>query len=113
MARWPISVGNQGGRRCAEKKAAQKKVCLLLKDGADLEHTTYVRRVKPNDGSGQKRCAANIRSVLVFKAFVSNIEEPFGVHGHEWNISGQDFPLVFIPRRQRSEKAEKDGETIT
>lgn len=66
------------------KTPAQTKVCLLLKDWDDLEHTTYVRRVKPDNGSGEERRAADIRGVFVLKAFTNNFEEPFGVH--EWGV---------------------------
>ena len=62
----------------------ETELCLLLKDWVYLEHTTYVRRVKPNNSSSYERRPANIRSVLVFEIFLGNFKEPFGVHG--WRI---------------------------
>ena len=62
----------------------RQKFVYGVRNQTDLEDATYIRGIKPDHGSSQESCAADIRSVLVFKVFLGAFEEPFGVH--EWNI---------------------------
>ena len=103
-------AGNQGGRQYA-KNASSDESCLASRDHANLEHTTDVRCIKPDGGPSEEGSTTNVRSVVVFKAFLNDFENPFGVH--EWEICSRRFPWVFYvyikgrrsidnpPRKQR------------
>ena len=79
-----ISVGSLDGRRYARNKKLGQAFAYEVKSRADLECTTYVCSIEPGHSSGQEDCAANMRSVLMFKGFLGNSEEPFSVH--EWSV---------------------------